>query len=306
MKYVRDSGADLLTSALVFIAVVGLGLLFSFVMERSASPDHEQPKTFLTSGCTTPGRPRGAAPPVKVSSASGSAATLSIFIGRGGGDENRKSVPLAVQKGGLCPGGLLATATSDFVRSDGQTLPAYQVVSGAQIDNDGGHVTISVVVAPRYRTVSGPGEYTGTVALDDPEAVGANVPVTIDIEYPYLNRALAVSFLAAFGGFTWAWLIHSVGVNNADVKMVDSSENQNFLRNLVLRLAVLLAAAIPIANVQVISNPAWQGSPSQYINLATIVGAAAIAATPTLRALIMRQAPRSEPAATQTPVPAGK
>lgn len=60
-----------------------------------------------------------------------------------------------------------------------------------------------------------------------------------------------------------------------------------FIRHLALCGAVILAAAIPTLNAQVLSKPDWQGSATQYIGLATLVGAAAIAATPTLRALVL-------------------
>ncbi len=42
-------------------------------------------------------------------------------------------------------------------------------------------------------------------------------------------------------------------------------------------------AAVPVVNAQVLTNPDGEGSLSQYITLATLAGAAAIAATPTLR-----------------------
>jgi hypothetical protein len=51
---------------------------------------------------------------------------------------------------------------------------------------------------------------------------------------------------------------------------------------------VLLAATIPIVNVQVLANPDWRGDLTQYIALGTLAGAAAIALTPTFRVLALR------------------
>jgi hypothetical protein len=66
-----------------------------------------------------------------------------------------------------------------------------------------------------------------------------------------------------------------------------SDPNQFFWRNFILRIAVLLAATIPVVNAQVLANPDWTGELTQYITLATLAGAAALALTPTFRALAL-------------------
>lgn len=237
----------------------------------------------------TPGNPALAIPksacaahpasshPVKVSDASGTTAALNIFIGRGGNAVQRQSSPLAMQ-GSLPPGTALCTASTDLVRSDGQTLPASQVASWAIVSNDQAHVTVFVVVAPRYRFVSGFGGYSGTISLNDPRATGANIPVNVHVEYYDLAHPVAWALIAAFGGFIWAWFIHR--------HMVNEPDPQPFWASLTLRVAVLLVAAVPVVNAQVLTNPDWQGSLTQYITLATLAGAAAIAATPTLRVIV--------------------
>lgn len=123
------------------------------------------------------------------------------------------------------------------------------------------------------------------------------MPIHIEVLYPFPSVVLPFAFLAAFGGFAWAWLIQDVHVEHP-------ATNGSRLRHLALRIAVLLVAAIPIVGVQVLRNPGWQGTLSQYIAIATVVGAAAIAATPTLRALILppehthenSEGPSAEPA----------
>jgi len=95
-----------------------------------------------------------------------------------------------------------------------------------------------------------------------------------------VGRAL----LAAFAGFTRAWLVHDL---RTTVPHAEEAANTRFWRNLLLRLAVVLAAAVPIVNAQVLATPSWRGDLTQYIALATLVGAAAIALTPTLRALAL-------------------
>ncbi len=234
-------------------------------------------KAIPTSACT--GNTKGAHP-LKVSDASGATASLNIFIGRGGGSVQRQSAPLAIQNGTLSPGTPLCTASSDLVRTDGQTLPANQVASWAVVDNDGTHVTVFVKVAPRYEYVSGFGGYSGTVFLADPRAVGANVPVNVHVEFYNIRTPVVWALVAAFGGFVWAWFIHRKSAGSADPQL--------FWASLTLRVAVLLVAAVPVINAQVLTNLDWEGSLSQYITLASLAGAAAIAATPTLRAVISR------------------
>jgi hypothetical protein len=224
--------------------------------------------------CTV--RPK--AGPVKVSDASGTNATLNIFIGRGGAPVERQTSPLAIN-GTLPPGTILCTAISDLMRGDGQTLPANQAASWAQVDNTGTHAEVFVKVAPRFDFVSGFGGYSGTVSLDDARAIGANVPVNVHVQYYDAIRPVAWAVVAAFGGFIWAWFIHR--------RLMKGSDPQPFWGSLTLRVAVLLVA-VPVVNAQVLSNPDWDGSLSRYITLASLAGGAAIAATPTLYAVTSR------------------
>lgn len=289
MKTVQRSG-DLYSSIAVFLLIVIIGTILALVGRPSAIPGEkaalQRPAPTPARGCRAIGlsaRAAKTAAPVKVDPASGPNATLKILIGRNGERVRRHSAPLAIAKGRLCPGIVLATTASDFVRAgDGQALRASQVSTWARVDKYGTHVTIFVLVAPLHGEPSGFGGYSGTVALNDPRAAGGSLPVHVDVQYSNLYLVLAFSFLAAFGGFTWAWFIHAI--NKKDPR---NTGNQPILRNLVLRLAVLLAAAIPVVKLQVLTNPDWQGSLGQFIALATIVGGAAIAATPTLRALVL-------------------
>jgi hypothetical protein len=216
---------------------------------------------------------------------------LTIIVGRSGAGEHRESSPLAIQNGlkKFTAGSVLCTAASDFVRSDGQLLPAGQVTSQALVSNDGQDVTVRVWVAPRYGIVSGFGSYSGTVSIDDSRAVGAEVPVKIDVQYPYINRVLICGLLLAWAGLIWGLL-----VRRADRDLNSPDKYEPFFANLALRVAVL-ATAVPIVNAQVLSDPSWTGSLSQYIRLGGLVGAAAIAATPSLRAIVSRA--RRQPAA---------
>jgi hypothetical protein len=209
---------------------------------------------------------------------------LNIYIGRDGQQQRRQTAPLAVQKGQLCPGQTLTASVSDFVRGDGASLPGDQVAAWGQVDPTGTHLTMWVSVAPRYLQVSGSGGYSGIVALDYPSVVGANVLVNVHVLYPSSTIVVLFGLLAAFGGFTWAWLVHDLRSLHNDP---GSTSNQYFWRNFVLRIAVLLAAAIPVVNIQFLANPDWEGTASQYIAIATLAGAAALALTPTLRALAL-------------------
>ncbi len=222
---------------------------------------------------------------VKVNAASGAAAALNIYIDRHGNQGLGRTAPLAIEAGSLCPGAVLTMTSTELVRSDGQALPVSQVASWAVVDQNGTHVTVWVSITLGRSRPSDAGAYSGSVLLSSAQAQGANVPVDVHVEYQKLNLALAFSLLAAFGGFTWAWLLHTTGGGK------QANPNDYFWRYLALCVAVLLVAAAPVVNVQVLSKPNWQGSLTQYIGLATLVGAAAIAATPTLRALVLPSEP---------------
>ena len=91
--------------------------------------------------------------------------------------------------------------------------------------------------------------------------------------YPWTALVFAFSALAAFGGFIWAWLVHVLHAGE------NSHSGEYFWRNFIQRLAVVLAAAVPVVNAQFLANPDWEGTLSQYITLGTLTGAAAIALT---------------------------
>jgi hypothetical protein len=264
------------TIVIVLALAVGglLSLLKGPALAVFAAPRDNPRQAVSVQACTVPTK----AGPVKVSDASGTNATLNIFIGRGGGPVERQTSPLAIN-GTLTPGTILCTAISDLVRGDGQTLPANQVASWAQVDNTGTHATVFVKVAPRFDFVSGFGGYSGTASLDDSRAIGANVQVNVHVQYYDAIRPVIWAVVAAFGGFIWAWFIHR--------RLMKVSDPQPFWASLILRVAVLLVAA-PVVNAQVLSNPDWDGSLSRYITLATLAGGAAIAATPTLYAVISK------------------
>jgi hypothetical protein len=224
--------------------------------------------------------PRGG--PLKVGDAQGTAQELDVFVGRGGKLVMRQSVPLAIQSGALKAGTDLCVSASDLVNGDGMTLPADQVATWATVDNDDAHVTVYFVVSPRFQQVSEFGGYTGTISLNDQRAVGADIPVDVHVEYPDLNFVIVFTLLASFGGFVWGRIVH-IGTKGGQIP-----ELQPFWINLVLRIAIMIVTAVPVLNSQVLSNPDWAGDLSQYISVGSLAGAAAIAATPTLSALVDR------------------
>jgi hypothetical protein len=267
----NELGGPLVVLALVLLGLAGV-LLCQPNSIASDKPPPAVPHQPIQCGSVT------VKTPVKVGSPSGAAATLNIYVPRNHSMVERESGPLAIQNGRLCPGSILTVHATQFAGSGG-VLPVGQVASWAQVENSGTNLTIWVVVAPRYLAVSGAGSYQGTVTLDSLTAQGANIPISIIIGYQNVPLVFAFGFLAAFGGFTWAWLIHSVA-NGATV-------DGHFLRHFLLCVAVLLATAIPIVDTQVLNKSDWQGTLIQYIGLGTIIGAAAVAATPTLRALAL-------------------
>ena len=274
-------------ATMVIVLVLAVGGLLTWIkgpaLAAFNSPSDDPKHGISAPVCTSHTK----VTPAKVSDASGATATLNLFIGRGGALVQRQSSPLAISQssslainGTLAPGTFLCTDTSDLVRGDGQTLPANQVASWAQVDHTGTHVTVFVKVAPRFIIVSGFGGYSGTVFLDDSRAIGANVPVSVHVEYYDAARPMAWAVVAAFGGFIWAWFIHR--------HLSGGRDPQPFWASLTLRVAVLLVATAPVVNAQVLTNPDWDGSLSRYITLASLAGAAAIAATPTLYVITSR------------------
>jgi hypothetical protein len=278
---------------LILLAVLGLAVFF-WRTEPSLTPINPAPQAQGQSACTAS---LASATPLRVSDASGAAATLNIFIGGGGEPVIRQSSPLAIQ-GQLQPGTYLCTSSGDLVNTDGEALPQYQLTSWARVDNDGAHVIVYVEAAPRYKSISGFGGYTGTVSLNDPRAVGASVPMDVHVEYFNVRNPLVWALACAFGGLVWAWFIHR--------HMAVGAAPQAFVSSLIFGLAVLLVASIPVLNAQVLANPDWSGTLSQYITLGTLAGGAAIAASPTLRLVTSLPATLRGPnAAEPPPVPPG-
>ena len=280
IKARKDIVSSVITLALIAIG----GVIFAWLLATPAVPSGARPLAPKRNCASAPISGPAAAQPVKVSDASGSTATLNLFIDRRGDGQARQSTPLAALRGRLCPGGVLTASIGDLVRSDGLTLPAKQVAAWGRVDSTGTHVTIWVSVNPRYGHVSGFGSYSGIASLDDPGALGANIPVNIHVLYPSIGLVITFGMIAAFAGFAWAWLVHDLR-NIAECGPSNASDF--FWRNMILRIAVLLAAAVPVVNAQVLANPDWQGDLTQYIALATLAGAAALALTPTFRALAL-------------------
>jgi hypothetical protein len=264
-------------AVLVMMVLVALttGLL-AFFVDNPASANGKAPTNPCTSMiAAAPAGTTTAA--VHVSDYSGTNGALAVYTTRAN-DTIRRMTTLTVQSGSLPAGKCFATAVSDLVRSDGTVIPAGQITSWAKSDSTGTRVTVDLEVSPRYLSVSGAGGYTGTVYLDDFRTVGGNVPVDVHIEYPYLWRAAMLCFAAAWVGFFWAWLIN--------LTIANMQTSDKFWLYIVLQLAVLIVVSFPVLNAQVLTNPDWTGDLSQYIALATLAGGAALAATPTLRALI--------------------
>ena len=288
-----DADKVILSSALILVVIIGWAVIAWClqVVGTDSIPLSEKHPTHPK--CKLP---QSAKPPLTVSPASGPSSTLNILIARNGIRQYRQSGPLAVKLGALCPGSILSTIASDFVSATGQhgQLPQQQIESWAQVDQYGTHVRMFVRVAPRVGVVSGSGGYSGTVALNDPRAGGGVVSVNVSVLYPYIGAVIPFAFLAAFGGFSWAWLIH-----NLRKSPTDPDTKNHFVRNLILRVAVMLVAAVPVVDLQVLTNPNWQGTLTDYVKLATLAGGAAIAATPTLRALILPPEPADKKAASK-------
>ena len=271
------AGTEVL-AVLVMLVLVPLttGLLALFGDDPVSANGQAPAKPCAVS--STAGSAGAASAPVRVADSSGANGTLAVYTGRANDTVKRQSTPLSVQNGSLPHNSCLSTAVSDLLRSDGQAIPVTQVSSWALTDNTGTRVTVYIQLSPRFGTVTAAGGYTGTVYLDDARAVGANVPVDIHVEYPYLWRAAMLCIAAAWIGFFWAWLI-KLNESNAPT-------SNKFWLYLVLQVAVLIIVPFTVLNVQVLSNPDWTGDLSQYIALASLAGGAALAATPTLRALI--------------------
>ena len=276
-----EVAAVLATMMLVAVVTIVLGIFMDAPVSANGKAPSIQCATPPVSAAAAAAPNPSASSLVRVSDASGATGTLSVYTGRANETVQRQSTLLSVQNGQLPANACLATAVSDLVRSDGQAIPASQVASWAQVDNTGTRVTVFIQVSPRYGTVTAAGGYTGSVYLDDARATGGNVPVDIHVEYPFLWRAAMLCVAAAWIGFFWAWLVNLT-------KVSDTPTTNRFWLYVVLQLAVLTVVSFPVLNGQVLTNPDWTGDLSQYITLATLAGGGALAATPTLRALIDR------------------
>ncbi len=71
------------------------------------------------------------------------------------------------------------------------------------------------------------GTVTGIASLDDPRALGANVPVDVHVLYPDISFVVTFSLIAAFAGFIWAWLVHNLH-DVAQDRVQEPPENEFF------------------------------------------------------------------------------
>jgi hypothetical protein len=272
-------GDATLSSVLVALILIGW-LVVAWALENTQT----DPRALQPIKATHPRCHLHAAPSLPLTVTPSAGVTMNILISGNGMREIGESAPLALKGGVLCPGSILSTVASNFVSTEGEhgQLLQRQVASWAQANASGSQVRLYVEIAPRVGVVSGAGEYSGNVEVNDRRAHGGTVDVNVHLLYPFQNFVMAFAFLCAFGGFSWAWLIHSL-----DQPPRAPGSGPSFARNLTLRLAVLMVAAIPVVDVQVLTNRDWQGTLTDYIKVATLAGSAAIVATPTLRALIL-------------------
>lgn len=259
--------------SIAIVIVVGLAIGVAYAAW------HNEPDVVPNpAGCA----PRAAAPEttregVAVADATGSQ-RIDIVVPANGHTRHGRSPALAIQGNSTLPAGTpLAMSTTEFRRDDGDVLSDPQVTSVAQVGRDGRTVTIIVCVSPRLGEVSGYGKYVGATSLDDPRARGANVPIDIHITYPFVNRVLAWSLLAALAGLFWASLVRRSGQRVAQPR-------DSWMFTLGIGIASLLVA-VPVIIKLVIDNPDWSGKLSSYVSLAVAVGGTVIAAAPTVRAL---------------------
>ena len=136
-----------------------------------------------------------------IADAVGAGNAIDIVVPPAGGMRVGRSGTLGIQGDATLPAGTqLATNVSELRRDDGEVFSDSQIGSSASVARNGREVTVVLCVAPRFGQVSGFGKYIGVVTLDDPRARGATVPVTVHVQYPYVNRVLFWTLLAAIGG----------------------------------------------------------------------------------------------------------
>jgi hypothetical protein len=113
-------------SNVVTVLLVGLAALLLWKITAPDLPTSQKPPKTV---CPRAGMASVTGAKQKADSVANSKNTLTIYIGRYGISQNRESNPLTIQSGQvhLAAGTHLCTANSDFVRSDGTTLPAFQV-----------------------------------------------------------------------------------------------------------------------------------------------------------------------------------
>lgn len=262
------------------LAIVGLILAAGCVAWVVDAP--LSPSTSAQPPCTNVTPPGQADTGVTIADAVGAGNAIDIVVPRSGGVRTGRSGTLGIQGDAtLPPGTQLATDVSELRREDGLVLPDNQVGSSASVTRNGREVAVVLCVAPRFGQISGFGRYAGVVTLDDPRARGATVPVTVHVQYPYLNRVLFWTLLAAVGGVIWTWLIR-----HGDAK-IQAEPDEPGGRTLGIRIAAIFVA-VPVVVTLVLDNRDWTGDLSSYVALATAAGAAVIAVAPTLRALASR------------------
>jgi hypothetical protein len=188
-----------------------------------------------------------------------------------------------------------SAAVGSLRRSDGRVLAESHVTAVAQSSKNGFEITLRVCVDPvphggvdsEAVDVAKPGQYIGAAWVDVPNVTGGHAPVKVDILYPHFEYPLIFGMLSATLALAYTWGIRQIDPNVTGAPI--SLSRAFFIRG------VALAIGLGVASQKAVEDPSWGGDFSDYRTLALLVGAAVIAAVPTLNAVINKAATEPGP-----------
>ncbi|MCU1690961.1 MAG: hypothetical protein JWM64_52 [Frankiales bacterium] len=180
----------------------------------------------------------------------------------------------------------LTVFVAQFKRQDGRNLRRAYLRADARLTERRDGLVLRVCVDPVVdgRALSA-GEYTGTVALDDPRVAAAAATFRVQLQYVPAAGPMAVAVLG--------WLLGLAGaVTTATGLSFAWHYVRDHLPRLLFSAAAAASAAITVSLAQYWRDPVWTGEPELFVTyLVTTVGAAYAAANASGSLFVKEAAP---------------
>jgi hypothetical protein len=172
----------------------------------------------------------------------------------------------------------LTVEHQDFLRSDQAMLVNSRVRVAAWFQH--GRVLLEVCVNRTGPDLGDPGVYQGIVSIVDPRVARVDVPITVDLSYPYWQWVLELLVLAVMAGTWYFWVLQRK--NPEDFAIGTAFVNWCGTAIGVITIAVGVIAALGVYNATYLNNDSWGSSAEQPLSLLGAMFSAVLATAATV------------------------